>query len=331
MNELFEKLKNSAAQALDPISQKITDIANKPEVQAFIDRLIEGMTWFSGVAGEAFEFVTDAIGTIAPYIEDVVTPIKEILFSVWDIIKGLVDDIVTLFTKDEEFGKSSQTIWGDFKSILDRLKPIVEGFVETISGGIKILMGVAKNIMTLYENARTGLHNLFSDDELEYKSFDTDIFIDGASQIAGGVKKGVGEAVGLIGDTLTKNLGPGSPLDEIANKIQNGFGIAKDWFTKTFLNDKNDRIQAGMTPAKPLHVKQVGKTKIDKESLQLLKDLAQAEIINRVNNIQPTITANFGDVHETADVDAMLDRLEKDVVSARGQNLMMQTGMQYAL
>lgn len=59
--------------------------------------------------------------------------------------------------------------------------------------------------------------------------------------------------------------------------------------------------------------------------------MAQAEIINRVNNIQPAITANFGDVHETADIDAMLDRLEKDVVSARGQNLMLQTGMQYAL
>ena len=82
---------------------------------------------------------------------------------------------------------------------------------------------------------------------------------------------------------------------------------------------------------KPMHVKQVGKTKIDKESLQLLKDLAQAEIINRVNNIQPTISASFGDVHETADVDAMLERLEKDVISARGQNLMLQTGLQYAI
>ena len=331
MNELFEKLKNGAAQVLDPISQKITDIANKPEVQAFVDRLIDGMTWFSGVAGEAFEFVTDAIGQIAPYVEEIVTPIQDILFSVWDIVKGLIDDIVEMFTKDEEFGKSAQTIWGEFKIILERLKPIVEGFVEVISGGIKILMGVAKNIVTLYENARTGLHNIFSDDQMEYKSYDTDVFEQGAGQIAGGVKKGIGEAVDLIGDTLTKNLGTGSPLDEIANKIQKGFGMAKDWFNNAFPGRESDRIEAGVTPAKPLHVKQVGKTKIDKESLQLLKDLAQAEIINRVNNIQPSITANFGDVHETADVDAMLERLEKDVVSSRGQNLMLQTGMQYAL
>lgn len=318
MNELFEKLKNSAAQALDPISQKITDIANKPEVQAFVDRLIDGMTWFSGVAGEAFEFVTDAIGAIAPYVEEIVTPIKEILFSVWDIIKGLIDNIAEMFMKDEEFGKSAQSIWGDFRSVLERLKPIVEGFVETIAGGIKILMGVAKNVMTLYENARTGLHNLFSDDELEYQSFDTDVFVEGASQIAGGVKKGIGEAVDLIGDTLTKNLDPIVNMPFVGPTLD-------------MMNSNDDRIQAGITPTKPLHVKQVGKTKIDKESLQLLKDLAQAEVINRVNNIQPAITANFGDVHETADIDAMLERLEQDVVSARGQNLMLQTGMQYAL
>lgn len=318
MNELFEKLKNSAAQALDPISQKITDIANKPEVQAFVDRLIEGMTWFSGVAGEAFEFVTDAIGSIAPYVEEIVTPIKDILFSVWDIIKGLIDDITEMFTKDEEFGKSAQAIWGDFRIVLERLKPIVEGFVETIAGGIKILMGVAKNVVTLYENARTGLHNMFSDDPLEYKSFDTDVFVNGATQIAGGIEKGVSESLGLVGDILTKNLKP----------IVNTPFVGP---TLDMVKTDDDRIRAGQTPTKPLHVKQVGKTKIDKESLQLLKDLAQAEIINRVNNIQPAITANFGDVHETADVDAMLDRLEKDVVSARGQNLMMQTGMQYAL
>ena len=36
-------------------------------------------------------------------------------------------------------------------------------------------------------------------------------------------------------------------------------------------------------------------------------------------------------MHETADVDAMLDRLEQEVVSARGQNLMLQTGLQYAI
>lgn len=322
MNELFEKLKNSAEQILDPISQKITDIANKPEVQAFVDRLIDGMTWFSEVAGEAFEFVTDTITTIAPHVEEIVTPIKDILFSVWDIIKGLIDDIVELFTKDEEFGKTAQTIWSDFKIVLERLKPVVEGIVETIAGGIKILLGVAKNTMTYYENLRIGLHNIFSDDNnaLEYKSFDTDVFVEGAIQIAGGVKKGIVESVDLIGDTLTKNLEP------IANIPI--YGPSTD-----LKNKADDRIHAGigMTPSKPLHVKQVGKTKIDKESLQLLKDLAQAEIINRVNNIQPAITANFGDVHETADIDAMLDRLEKDVVSARGQNLMLQTGMQYAL
>jgi len=317
-NSIMERIKNDAAQALDPISQRITDLANSPQIAAMVDKLSDGFVWFSEVAGDTFDFIQNAIGAIAPYVEQVVTPIKEILFSVWDIIKGLIDDIGEMFTKDEEFGKTAQEIWGDFRSVLERLKPIVEGFVETIAGGIKILIGVAKNVVTLYENARTGLHNMFSDDELEYKSFDTDIFVEGANQIAGGVEKGVGEAVSLIGDTLTKNLEPIMDMQFVGPTLD-------------MMTPKDDRIQAGITPTKPLHVKQVGKTKIDQESLQILKDLAQAEIINRVNNIQPAITATFGDVHETADVDAMLDRLEQEVVSARGQNLMLQTGLQYAI
>ena len=321
MNELFEKLKNSAAQALDPISQKITDIANKPETQAFVDRLIEGMTWFSEIAGEAFEIVTNAIGTVAPYVEEAVVPIKEIISSVWDMIKGLIDDITEMFTKDEEFGKSAQGVWTDFKIVLERIKPIVEGIIQTIAGGIKILIGSVKNIITLAENARTWLHNKVSgeDEQLEYKSFDTDVFVDAAEQMAEGYTSAWKESAALTKDIWTKNLKP-IPKSIESEPENNPANSGND-----------DRIQVGITPTKPLHVKQVGKTKIDKESLQLLKELAQAEIINRVNNIQPAITANFGDVHETADVDAMLDRLEKDVVSARGQNLMLQTGMQYAL
>lgn len=318
--QIGASIKNNAMQALDPILQKVSDLAQNPAIGQITDKLTEGFAWFADVAGNAIDMVLEAISVVAPYVEQIVTPIKEILFSVWDIIKGLIDDIGEMFTKDEEFGKSAQEIWGDFRSILERLKPIVEGFVNTIAGGIKILMGVAKNIITIAENARTGLHNLFSDDQLEYKSLDTDIFAEGGKQIADNFGYAIAGTADLIGDTLTKNLEP--VLD-------------KPLKVEPVTVNTNDRIDAGMTPglspAKPMHVKQVGKTKIDPESLQLLKDLAQAEIINRVNNIQPAINATFGDVHETADVDAMLDRLEQEVVSARGQNLMLQTGLQYAI
>lgn len=312
-------IKNNALQALDPVLQKVSDLAQNPAIEKITETLTNGFRWFSDIAVSAIDTVLNGVSTIAPYVEQVVTPIVDIMFSVWDIVKGLFDDIGKLFTKDEEFARSASSVWGDFRSILAGLKPIVEGIVNAIAGGVKILAGVVKNVITLGENVRTHVHNIFSDDKMVRKQYDTDIFIEGAEQLGGGIKSAVKESAILIGETMSKTLEPVLDIPV--------YGPS----TELFRQNKNDRIQAGMSPNKPLHVKTVGKTKIDPESIQLLKDLAQAEIINRVNNISPSINATFGDIHETADVDAMLDRLEQEVVSARGQNLMLQAGLQYAI
>lgn len=318
--QIGASIKNNAMQALDPVLQKISDLAQNPALEMITDKLTDGFAWFADVAGGAIDFVLNAISAIAPFVKDVFIPIKDILFSVWEIIKGQIDDFQRLFAENESFTNVAKEGWGGFKILLEHIKPIIEGFVEAVAGAVKVLSEIIGNVLVTIKNAQTMVHNLVSDDKKDYEAYSFKAQGEGLKQIYDGASKFYGNAIGTALDLATGNLK--SMTDGAVSEIEKK-------------NEGPDRIQAdityGATPTKPMHVKQVGKTKIDKESLQLLKDLAQAEIINRVNNIQPTISASFGDVHETADVDAMLERLEKDVVSARGQNLMLQTGLQYAI
>ena len=70
----------------------------------------------------------------------------------------------------------------------------------------------------------------------------------------------------------------------------------------------------------------VGSTKIDKDSLKYLKDIAKQEYINKYTTMRPVVNANFGDVHETADVNAVMEVLEAQVAGA--YNSMLTGGVQ---
>lgn len=52
-----------------------------------------------------------------------------------------------------------------------------------------------------------------------------------------------------------------------------------------------------------------GEMSITEEDLKLLKDVAATEFVNRYTTLRPTLTANFGDVRETADVNAIAQKI----------------------
>lgn len=55
---------------------------------------------------------------------------------------------------------------------------------------------------------------------------------------------------------------------------------------------------------------------IDKEDLKYLKDIAERDVVKKVsqNTLNPTITVNFGDIHETADVYKIQKVVEKALI-----------------
>ena len=65
----------------------------------------------------------------------------------------------------------------------------------------------------------------------------------------------------------------------------------------------------------------VGSTKLDSESMQFMKDVAKQEYVNKYTTQRPTVNVQFGDVRETADVNAIMEVLERQVAGAYSSSL----------
>lgn len=75
----------------------------------------------------------------------------------------------------------------------------------------------------------------------------------------------------------------------------------------------------GTSPSKPLHTK--GSTKIDKDSIQLLKDIASVELVNRYTTIRPKVRVNVGTINHEADADAFFERFAGEIENANATSL----------
>ena len=60
---------------------------------------------------------------------------------------------------------------------------------------------------------------------------------------------------------------------------------------------------------------------ITDEDLKLLKDVAKTEFINRYTTLRPELTVSFGDVHETADVNALAEKIVEMTEQAYAESL----------
>ena len=55
---------------------------------------------------------------------------------------------------------------------------------------------------------------------------------------------------------------------------------------------------------------------LDEEDVRLMLDISKARTINRFSTLRPSLTAQFGDVRETADVTKIMDALEEIIQTA---------------
>lgn len=61
---------------------------------------------------------------------------------------------------------------------------------------------------------------------------------------------------------------------------------------------------------------------LDEEDVKLMLDISKARTINRFSTLRPSLTAQFGDVRETADVTAIMDVLETMIQEAAATHMM---------
>ena len=54
----------------------------------------------------------------------------------------------------------------------------------------------------------------------------------------------------------------------------------------------------------------------------MLKDIASTKYINKFTTLQPNMQVTFGDVHETADIDKIMDAIEDMTEKALAETIL---------
>lgn len=131
---------------------------------------------------------------------------------------------------------------------------------------------------------------------------------------------------------------------DIGQSYQNGYnwgqGLESDignWFDKlgdfgipdmSAMGDTLDAMKnsAGGDIDKVGKVGKVGKIENDvelsDEDIKMLKDIASTKYINKFTTLQPNMSVTFGDVHETADLDEIMDAIETMTEQALAETIL---------
>lgn len=112
-----------------------------------------------------------------------------------------------------------------------------------------------------------------------------------------------------ISDFFSGNLG----IPEVANDVSN---IA-DLLRKGGNSDVDKVGKVGKVD---------GDIELSDEDVKMLKDIASTKYINKFTTLQPNMTVNFGDVHETADIDEIMDAIETMTEQALAEVILEEEG-----
>lgn len=343
----FNRMKNAFFEAADPILQRLAAMASSDSFQ----RLSRALMRFAFAFMRALDFIlprlvpiADAFVGMAEAISNNIDLVAQLavglglvvgIYQVWASWKKVMIALDAIMKATNPYllivsAVMAAVIWirhlwetnldfhyGALGTIaaLDRgwtvaWSHVAEGFSKLVG---YFLTGVGLMLYAIQEtfNAAISAYNKVTPgDELEYLSFGDDVINYGQ----GFTDSKPWEDKRKIAD---------EDYESYVKKLHRDKNEAIDAAKKSAeLNEGKDEpveLEYGQSMGKPLHTK--GTTKIDKDSIALLKDIASVEIVNRYTTVRPKISASFGDVRETADVNAIMDVLSTRIVDGVGASL----------
>lgn len=184
-------------------------------------------------------------------------------------------------------------------------KPDTSGFDSYISEMDKIINSTPEKVsFDRFEYDGFKMPDLLSPDEAYGDFMDIGDAFNNGYKWGENLENSIGDF--FSGDNL------GIP-DDIANDVSN---IADLLGKGTGNNDVNKVGKVGS----------VGKVdddiELSDEDIKMLKDIASTKYINKFTTLQPNMTVQFGDVHETADIDELMDAIETMTEQALAETIL---------
>ena len=99
------------------------------------------------------------------------------------------------------------------------------------------------------------------------------------------------------------------------NDLNKNIDKYRNIFSSTFNNPIKDKIPGlgptlgGSIPEVNVNNVKGGKISLDDDSIKWLNEEGAVEFVNRYTTLRPVLRVSFGDVHETADVNQIIDKI----------------------
>lgn len=225
---------------------------------------------------------------------DAIDIITGIILFVYDLIKSSESLGITIRTfLVSSFYTLQSAATGVLARIYENLYDIAV-LIDKITGS-NIAEGVAekvdkyKDLSTEYD-IKARVERRFGESEQQRIKNEQNAFHTNMDNLVNSIKNS-----GNIGDNLGGLFGTGG----LGSSIYSGGNFGTGGIADTYVTGGS--LDSG------------GEVQLSNEDIKLLRDIAARDFLLNVSTITPTVTNNFGDIRETADVNKILDEIERMV------------------
>ena len=276
-------------------------------VIALIAAIFAFMQWMAkatGLAGSGLGMIAGGVNVVIQFFKNLGLEVANIGVGIWEVMKACASNIRIAFSN------AIKNVQSFFYSLLSTALTVVEGICKALNKLPFVefdYSGITSKAKEYANKAKEA-----ADSKEDYESL-TDAFNKGMHTF-----DTFGE--GWVADAFTKGAAWG---DNITNKISSALGSFNPGnMMDDLLNNPMDQNQFGdfdmskmMTPNGnvPVDIKKNSdkEVNISDEDLKMLKDIATREYMLNYKHITPNVNISFGDVRETADVNAVKDAIQK--------------------
>lgn len=270
---------------------------------AVIFAVVNAVNAATGSTTSAFGIIVGALAVAAAAIWNTVLMLIEFVLAgingVWNYVGMFVNFFANVFK--DPIGSVIHLFGGFADTVL--------GLIESVAKGIDNLIGT--NLAQGVSKWRSGLEGNINKWASEYGN--------GSYQEVMSSSNLTVESLGLgrweYGDAWDSGYNWGAKAEADISASLDSLGLndltktAEDLATGQQLGNGTLENILGSDGVK-------GEVSITDEDIKLLKDVAQAEWVNKYTTLRPEMTVTFGDVHETADANQLLEVMETMIENA---------------
>lgn len=253
---------------------------------------------------------TSAIGIIVGALAVAGAFIWDLFLGLFELVLGILSFLINpILAFVNFFGNVFNDPIGAIIHLFADLADNVLGVIESIASALDFVFG--SNMASTVSNWRNDLRSMADIKAKEYGNGEyekvTDLINLSVDDL--GLKRWD------YGDAWNTGYDAGTGVQESISDFVGGFDLdsIKNLAEDTAANTGN-LSDLGSGGGGGLNVQ--GEVSITDEDIKLLKDVAAAEWVNKYTTLRPEMNVTFGDVHETADAEQLLDKIETMVEEA---------------